>query len=99
MGKYILAPSARLDLKQITNYLAFKNPQASRKLKEKIRQICNQLAKFPKMGKRRDELISGLRSFPVEDYLIFYFPTENGIEIARVVSGYRDLEAMFDEDK
>ncbi len=28
MGKYILAPSARLDLKQITNYLGFKNPQA-----------------------------------------------------------------------
>ncbi|NET00841.1 MAG: type II toxin-antitoxin system RelE/ParE family toxin [Sphaerospermopsis sp. SIO1G1] len=49
------------------------------------------------MRKSRDELVVGLRSFPVEDYLIFYFPVENGIEIARVLSGYRDLEAMFDE--
>jgi len=52
----------------------------------------------PNLGRRRDELIPSLRSFPVEDYLIFYFPLENGIEIARVVNGYRDLDAMFDVD-
>jgi hypothetical protein len=33
-----------------------------------------------------------------EDYLIFYLPLENGIEIPRVVSRYRDLDAMFDVD-
>ena len=65
---------------------------------EKIQQACKKLAKFPNLGRRRDELIPRLRSFPVEDYLIFYFPLENGIEIARVVSGYRDLDAMFDVD-
>jgi toxin ParE1/3/4 len=52
------------------------------------------------MGRRRDELLPSLRSFPVEDYLIFYRPIEEGIEILRVVSGYRDLEALFqDEDE
>ncbi len=88
----------RLDLKQVNSYLATKNPQAARNLKEKIQQDCKKLAKFPNLGRRRDELIPSLRSFPVEDYLIFYFPLENGIEIARVVSGYRDLDAMFDLD-
>ncbi|MCZ8025054.1 MAG: type II toxin-antitoxin system RelE/ParE family toxin [Microcystis sp. M53603_WE2] len=94
----IFSPSARLDLKQVNSYLAGKNPQAARILKEKIQQACKKLAKFPNLGRRRDELIPSLRSFPVEDYLIFYFPLENGIEIARVVNGYRDLDAMFDVD-
>lgn len=52
------------------------------------------------MGRRRDELLPSLRSFPVEDYLIFYRSIEDGIDILRVVSGYRDLEALFpDEDE
>jgi toxin ParE1/3/4 len=47
------------------------------------------------MGLNRDDLEPGLQSFPLEDYLIFYRPIEKGIEIVRVVSGYRDLEALF----
>lgn len=49
------------------------------------------------MGRKRDELLPLLRSFGVDDYLIFYRPIESGIEILRVVSGYRDLDALFDE--
>lgn len=97
MGRYIIAPAARLDLKQINSYLANQNPQAARNLKAKIQQSCEKLANFPQMGRTRNELIPNLRSFPVEDYLIFYFPTAEGIEIARIVSGYRDLEALFGE--
>jgi toxin ParE1/3/4 len=51
------------------------------------------------MGRRRDELLPLLRSFPVDDYLIFYRSIEEGIEILRVVSGYRDLEKLFDDDE
>ncbi len=47
------------------------------------------------MGINRDELEPELRSFPVEDYLIFYRPIDKGVEIVRVVSGYQDLEALF----
>jgi len=50
-----------LDLKQVNSYLAGKNPQAARILKEKIQQACKKLAKFPNLGRRRDELIP---SFP-----------------------------------
>jgi len=73
------------------------SPQAANRLLNNILDKCETLGRFPNLGKSRDELVVGLRSFPVEDYLIFYFPVENGVEIARVVSGYRDLEAMFDE--
>ncbi len=53
------------------------------------------------MGKRYEKLASGLRGFNVDDYIIFYYPREDGIDVTRVISGYRDLESLFsdsDED-
>ena len=95
MSRYILAPSAKLDLKEINRYITQFNPAAARRLKNRIQQQCKQLADYPNMGINRDELELGLRSFPVEDFLIFYRPGNKGVEIVRVVSGYRDLAALF----
>jgi toxin ParE1/3/4 len=93
-------PASR-DIESIIDYVAGKSSLgAAERLLKKINQKCTTLAHFPNMGRRRDELLSSLRSFPVDDYLIFYRPIEGGIEILRVVSGYRDLEALFqDEDE
>ncbi|MEA5603357.1 hypothetical protein [Nostoc sp. UHCC 0252] len=30
-----------------------------------------------------------------DDYLIFYRPIADGIEVVRIVTGYRDLETLF----
>ncbi|MCL1467972.1 type II toxin-antitoxin system RelE/ParE family toxin [Argonema galeatum] len=78
--------------------MASNNPQAARSLKERIKQQCKLLADFAEMGRNRDNFEPGLRSFPLEDYIIFYRAIEGGIEIARVVSGYRDLEILFQSD-
>lgn len=43
------------------------------------------------MGRSREELAPSLRSLPVDKYVIFYRPIENGIQVERVLSGYRDL--------
>ena len=98
MSRYIIAPSAKRELKEINSYIARYNSTAARRFKERIKQQCKLLADFPEMGQNRDELEPGLRSFPVENYLIFYRPIANGVEIVRVVSGYRDLEAIFSSD-
>jgi len=50
------------------------------------------------MGRLRDELADGLRSFPVGRYVIFYRPIPKGIEIVRVLHGARDLDAIFRSD-
>jgi plasmid stabilization system protein ParE len=42
-------------------------------------------------------ILENVRSFPIDDYLIFYSPIAAGIEVLRVVSGYRDLESLFSE--
>ncbi len=90
-------PASR-DIESIIDYVADNTSlDAADKLLNKINQKCSTLANFPGMGRRRDELLLTLRSFPVDNYLIFYRPIEGGIEILRVVSGYRDLEALFDD--
>lgn len=51
------------------------------------------------MGKSYSKLAANLRGFVVEDYVVFYYPTEHGIDIVRVISGYRDFEFLFLEDE
>ncbi|NJR74936.1 MAG: type II toxin-antitoxin system RelE/ParE family toxin [Scytonema sp. CRU_2_7] len=53
------------------------------------------LAQFPLMGKECAEIIEGLRSIPVNNYIIFYRPIDNGIKVIRVLHGARDIEKSF----
>jgi toxin ParE1/3/4 len=91
-------PSSR-DLENILDYLAEQNSlNKAEDFLAKINKKCRTLANFPNMGKSRDELLPSLRSFPIDNYLIFYRPINNGIEILRIVSGYRDLNILFEEN-
>jgi len=47
------------------------------------------------MGRERPELLPGMRSFPLGRYLIFYRIVEETLQVVRVLSGYRDLDAQF----
>jgi toxin ParE1/3/4 len=58
---------------------------------------CDRLVQYPQMGRKRDELAIDLRSFPAQDYLIFYRIIPIGIELIRVAIGYQDLEDLFKE--
>ncbi|MEH2237100.1 type II toxin-antitoxin system RelE/ParE family toxin [Nostoc sp.] len=90
-------PASR-DIENIIDFIADSSGlDAADRFLNKINGKCNNLAMFPSMVRKRSELLPSLRSFPVDDYLIFYRPIETGIEILRVVSGYRDLDALFDQ--
>lgn len=97
MSFYFVSPQATQDLAQINDYLFAGDPEVADRFLSNITQKFELLANFPNMGRRRDELSSSLRSFPVDDYLIFYRLIEDGIEVVRVVSGYRDLDTLFDQ--
>lgn len=97
MSFYFISPQASFDLAQINDYLFAGNSEAADRFLSNITQKFELLANFPNMGRRRDQLSSSLRSFTVDDYLIFYRLIEDGIEVVRVVSGYRDLDTLFDE--
>ena len=54
------------------------------------------LSRNPFLGRRRDEeLRSGLRSFPVGEYIIFYRIEAEEVLILRVLRGSRDVRAIF----
>ena len=87
---------ARLDLIEIWLQIAQDSPRHADQFVDRIEKILQRLARSPGMGRARDELVPGLRSFPVGDYLIFYRSVPQGIVVVRVLSGYRDLESLFE---
>jgi toxin ParE1/3/4 len=94
----VLSSLARADLREIWEYLdRFERATAINFVKEITRKF-DLLAANPKMGRRHDEHIVNLRSFPYKKYLIFYFErAANDIEIYRVAHGSRDIETLFDD--
>jgi plasmid stabilization system protein ParE len=48
------------------------------------------------LGRARLELAPNLRSLLVGDYVMFYRPIDDGIEVVRVLHGARDIDAMFE---
>ncbi len=95
MSSYSFSDVAVRDLDEICDRIAQVNAKAASELFEAIRQKCRLVAGFPNMGKSYNTLAPGLRGFIVKDYIIFYYPRTDGIDVARVVSGYRDLELLF----
>jgi toxin ParE1/3/4 len=90
-------PTASRDLERIMDYLAdVSGFDAAEKFLLKLNQKCRNLGSFPNLGRQRSELAPGLRSYAIDSYLIFYRSIDGGIEIVRVVSGYQDLSALFD---
>jgi toxin ParE1/3/4 len=94
---YVLTGQAKKDLSEIDDFIAEDDPQAANRFLDAFERKCQMLAQFPEMGRRWDDIIPPLRSFPLGKYLIFYSLSEEGAEIVRVLSGYRDFEAIFPE--
>ncbi|HEY2941325.1 MAG TPA: type II toxin-antitoxin system RelE/ParE family toxin [Vicinamibacteria bacterium] len=90
-----LSRSAETDLIEIWVYVAENSVEAADRLIAKIRRQCQVLADAPGAGRRRDDVLPGIRSFPLGQYVLSYREADEGIEVARVLSGYRDLRRML----
>lgn len=95
MSRFRIAELAKTDLADIREYIARDKPGAADRQIARFFERFHMLARHREMGQRRPELGADLRSFAVGNYVIVYRLIPDGIEIARVVSGYRDLEAFF----
>jgi toxin ParE1/3/4 len=85
------SPQTEIDLTAIWDYIATDNPRAADTLLGRIDATFNMLAETPFAGRDRSELRADLRSFPVGNYLIFYIPTPDGVEVVRVMHGRQDI--------
>jgi toxin ParE1/3/4 len=95
MNRYRLSRRAEQDLEDIWVNLA---DQDDIRADQQVAQILNRLpmlAQYPDMGKSRNDLASGLRSFPSKPYIVFYAKFSGGIEIIRIVHQSRNIEDLF----
>jgi toxin ParE1/3/4 len=95
---YRFSEDAVTDLEEIFDYLGNHSVEAAGKLFDRIRQRAKLISRFPEAGKSYDDLIPGLKGFVVDNYIAFYIRSGEGIEILRVISGYRDLKSIFEPD-
>lgn len=95
MAKVTYAPLANDDLAEIVSFIAQDNPNAARNWLRKIRETCSLLATNPAMGEQRADFgVAGCRSFTLGNYVVFFRRLGDGVEIARIVHGSRDLRQL-----
>lgn len=85
------------DLEEIWVYFSETSEETADKVLRQITEKFPKLLNFPEMGRERNNLLIGLRSFPISKYVIFYQETDFGIEIVRIVHSSRDVQQIFDE--
>jgi toxin ParE1/3/4 len=95
MNRFRISQQADRDLEDIWIYLTQHDSLAADLLLSKIIDKFPMLAQFPEMGKSRNDISKGLRSFPIKPYIIFYTRTDVVVEIVRVLHQSRDIENQF----
>ncbi|KJV04959.1 type II toxin-antitoxin system RelE/ParE family toxin [Methylocucumis oryzae] len=98
MPVIIKRPRALSDLAEIWDYIADDSETRADSFVATIDAKFHILAEQPKIGRLRDELAAGLRSFPIGRYVIFYLPFADGVDIVRVLHGSRDIDTIFHDD-
>jgi toxin ParE1/3/4 len=92
-----LSKEAEHDLDDIAYYVA----KASGSLTIAERLISSLTARFyilanhPRIGRQREDLLPGARSFPVGSYIIVYTIDDADVRILRVIHGGRNIAALF----
>ena len=95
------SPQARRDLVEIADYISNNNVEAAMRFLDAAEESIQFLAANSLVGQSFDpanESVPPLRVWPVHgfrNYLIFSRPTDDDIEIVRVLHGARDLDALF----
>jgi toxin ParE1/3/4 len=99
MSQYTISDEAIRDLDDISEHFLQTNVDAGERFLLAFSARCQQLVNFPNMGRSYAHIRSDLRGLALRGFIILYRVSEINeqprIEILRVVSGRRDLEALF----
>ena len=94
---YRLSGLAEQDLEEIWSYVAEDaSPTRADQLTDAIFNRFELLVEQPLMGRNRPEFGAGVRSFVVENYVIYY-RHQGDVLVARVLHGRRDQTAAWTE--
>jgi toxin ParE1/3/4 len=95
MAGLLLTQQAETDRIGIWAYIAADSETAATRFLQAMDARCQLLAENPMAGRSRNELAQRLRSIPFGNYVIFYRPMSDGIQVIRILHGARDVDLLF----
>jgi toxin ParE1/3/4 len=101
--RLVLTPAAQADLIEIAAYIetAGGSLDTDERFADKLLDRCEELAaRAVRMGRKRPELLPGLRSIAYRNYVIFFryigLPeAEESFEVVNTLERHRDVDAYF----
>jgi toxin ParE1/3/4 len=85
-AEYRLRPRAQTDIEEIWKYSCETWGTGKARLYiNKLHRACTYLVKHPETGILRNDLYKGLHLYQSGKHLIFYLPTDFGIDIIRIL--------------
>lgn len=102
MPRFVILPAADRDLDEQAEYLGeHASLEVALRFYDAAHESFSFLAQSPGVGTLHESAnptFVGVRIWRVggfEKHLIFYRPTEDGIEVVRVLHGHRDIQAIL----
>lgn len=96
MSDWILSVDAEEDLQDIFLYTAQSwGERQARDYLSELFDLFATLALNPEIGRAREELGDGIRSFPHRSHVVFFMEWRGETAISRVLHGSRDIDSAF----
>lgn len=93
MARYSLRPRAREDLDSIGDYTFERWGERQEEIYlGLIHEALSSLGDDPDRGRGADDLVPGLRKVKAGRHLIFYFHSDSGIDVVRILHQSMDFE-------
>lgn len=91
----VLSPLAELDFKEVLVYsIMHWGESKADQYEADLLDAFDDIARFPEIGSRRDDLMRGMRRFVVRDYSILYEIGIDDIQVFRIVHARIDLKRL-----
>jgi toxin ParE1/3/4 len=99
--RIIWPPPAEQDLTKLADFIGRNSSSAALRFVDAAHAACQRLAEMPELGglwESPNPRLAGVRVWPIrgfENYLLFYRPTDETIEVVRVLHGAQDVERQL----
>ncbi len=105
MARLVERPKARQELEDIAVRIGMDRPSAARRFLAAARKTYANLAALPELGalwRAENPRFQGLRHFPIPrypNYVVFYRPLSDGVEILHILHGARDIQSILEAEE
>lgn len=83
------------DLDDIWRYLAQRSLEDATRFITRFEEVFSLLNDFPQIGRERNDLRSGIRSYVFQRYVVLYRQVDEDVLVEAIIRGDRDIEGMF----